>query len=85
MLESSWLSNEWIASPQKNDMPGRPGANLIRINEIHEVPRNVLDILDEITTKTEINQNINLLIKEGFIVKDVEHFTLGVFMGNIFT
>lgn len=68
---------DWIGSDQKVDMPGRPGVNLIRLNAKHYVNEEAYKALEIISDNTEINQERNLLIAEGFLTKDSDSFTLG--------
>ena len=72
--------SEWgMASAQRPDVLGRPGANVLRYQAEHIILPEQLEILKKIIDKTEINSNRILNEIEGF-AKPVED---GYFIGNI--
>ncbi|MDR2006774.1 MAG: CapA family protein, partial [Acidaminococcales bacterium] len=71
--------SEWgMASAQRPDVLGRPGANVLRYQAIHKVRPKDFDKLKEIVEQTEVNANRILDEKEGF-KKPAE----GYYVGNI--
>jgi len=59
--------NEWgMASAPRADVLGRPGANVLRYQQIHKVSAKDLAELKRIVEQTEVNANRILLEKEGF-------------------
>lgn len=72
--------SEWgMASEQRPDVLGRPGANVLRYQAIHKVTKDDFDKLKEIVEQTEVNSNRILNEQEGF-AKPVEG---GYYVGNI--
>lgn len=72
--------SEWgMASAQRPDVLGRPGANVLRYQEVHKVHPEDFKKLKEIVEQTEVNSNRILNEKEGF-AKSVEG---GYYVGNI--
>ncbi len=72
--------SEWgMASAQRPDVLGRPGANVLRYQAEHIVLPEQLETLKKIVDQTEINSNRVLNEKEGFAkpIKD------GYFINNI--
>ncbi|MDR3347988.1 MAG: CapA family protein [Acidaminococcales bacterium] len=59
--------SEWgMASAQRPDVLGRPGANALRYQAIHKLYPQDFDKLKEIVEQTEVNANRILDEKEGF-------------------
>lgn len=59
--------SEWgMASAQRPDVLGRPGANVLRYQAIHKVSPKNFEKLKEIVEQTEVNSNRILDEKEGF-------------------
>lgn len=72
--------SEWgMASEQRGDVLGRPGANTLRYQAIHRVSPADFDKLKEIVEQTEVNSNRILDEKEGFKKPVVG----GYYVGNI--
>ncbi|WP_196594507.1 CapA family protein [Pectinatus sottacetonis] len=72
--------SEWgMASAQRPDVLGRPGANVLRYKAIHKVLPEELKQLKTIIEQTEINANRRLNEMEGF-AKSAEN---GYFINNI--
>lgn len=72
--------SEWgMASEQRPDVLGRPGANVLRYQAIHKVTKNDFGKLKEIVDQTEINSNRILNEQEGFS-KPIKG---GYYVGNI--
>ncbi|MEN6566725.1 MAG: CapA family protein [Veillonellales bacterium] len=71
---------EWgMASAQRPDVPGRPGANVLRYQAVHKVRPDDFRKLREIVEQTEVNANRILNEKEGF-AKPAEG---GYYVGSI--
>lgn len=68
-----------MASQQRPDVLGRPGANVLRYEAVHKVLPEQLEALRTITEKTEVNADRLLNEKEGF-AKPAEG---GFYVGNI--
>ena len=72
--------SEWgMASNPRRDVLGRPGANVLRYQQIHKVLPAELETLRKIVDQTEVNANRMLLEKEGF----TKPLTGGYLIGNI--
>lgn len=72
--------SEWgMASAQRPDVLGRPGANVLRYQSVHKVRPEDFNKLKEIVEQTEVNSNRILNEKEGF-TKPVKG---GYYVGNI--
>lgn len=72
--------SEWgMASEQRPDVLGRPGANVLRYQAIHKISESDFEKLKEIVEQTEVNSNRILNEKEGFS-KPVQG---GYYVGNL--
>jgi poly-gamma-glutamate synthesis protein (capsule biosynthesis protein) len=72
--------SEWgMASAQRPDVLGRPGANVLRYQAIHKVRPEEFEKLREIVEQTEVNSNRILDEKEGFKKPVIG----GYYVGNI--
>jgi len=72
--------SEWgMASAQRPDVLGRPGANVLRYQAVHKVSSDDFEKLKEIVEQTEVNSNRILDEKEGFKKPVVG----GYYVGNI--
>lgn len=72
--------SEWgMASAQRPDVLGRPGANVLRYQAVHKVRPADFEKLKEIVEQTEVNANRILDEKEGFKKPVVG----GYYVGNI--
>ena len=70
--------NEWgMASEPRADVLGRPGANVLRYQQIHKVRPEELAELQRIVDQTEVNSNRMLLEKEGFTKPLVGGYLVG--------
>lgn len=68
-----------MAGEQRPDVKGRPGANVLRYDVIHQILPEQMDSLKKIGDVTEVNSDRMLNEKEGFS-KPLEG---GFYMGNI--
>jgi poly-gamma-glutamate capsule biosynthesis protein CapA/YwtB (metallophosphatase superfamily) len=72
--------SEWgMASAQRPDVLGRPGANVLRYQEIHHISPADYEKLQEIVEQTDINAHRQLGEKEGF-TKPAQG---GYYVGNL--
>jgi len=72
--------SEWgMASAQRPDVLGRPGANVLRYQAIHKVLPDQFETLKAIVDQTEVNSNRILDEKEGFKKPVVG----GYYVGNL--
>lgn len=70
--------NEWgMASAPRADVLGRPGANVLRYQQIHKVRPEELEALRRIVDQTEVNSNRMLNEKEGFTKPLVGGYLIG--------
>ncbi|MBP2637330.1 MAG: Capsule synthesis protein, CapA [Firmicutes bacterium] len=70
--------SEWgMASAQRPDVLGRPGANVLRCQTIHKVRPEDFEKLKEIVEQTEVNSNRILNEKEGFAKPVVGGYYVG--------
>lgn len=68
---------DWhIAGEQRPDVPGRPGINYLRFNQINYLPKEDIATLRKIVDKTYVNARRLQLEREGFI-KAEEGFAVG--------
>ncbi|WP_373865209.1 CapA family protein [Paenibacillus koleovorans] len=70
LAATSTFHESWRAGEQRPDVPGRPGVNPLRFSTVYRVSAERLEQLKAIAAETGINDERDLLAKEGFVTKD---------------
>lgn len=74
---TSTFHESWRAGEQRPDAPGRPGVNPLRYSTTYQVTKEQIERLKEIAAMTGINDEFELLAKEGFVTKAPDTLPFG--------
>lgn len=80
---TSSFHDSYLAGPQNQDLPGRPGVNPLRHNAVYELDEIDFDTLVRIAFETGVNSYHDQAMKEGYLQKNENlkfgssHFTKG--------
>lgn len=79
---TSTFHESWRAGEQRGDIGGRPGVNPLRFTATFRISKEQMVQLKAIAEQTGINDEYNMLVKEGFTVADPDVMLFG---GHRFT
>lgn len=74
---TSTFREAWRAGEQRSDMAGRPGVNPLRHTTVYRVAAERMAQLEAIAAATGINDEHELLVREGFAVREPDALTFG--------
>jgi poly-gamma-glutamate synthesis protein (capsule biosynthesis protein) len=74
---TSTFHESWRAGEQRGDMPGRPGVNPLRFTTTYRISDAQMAQLQAIARETGINDEHDMLAKEGFAAAEPDAITFG--------